>query len=226
MTPTEPAVAHFQEELSLLKTHLLSMGRAGRGARPRRDGGAVDRDRGPLREVEAGDEPVNRLHVQIDSFAFKLLALHQPVVADLRAVVAAIKINSDLDASGTWPSTLPRPPAATSTTRRSSRSLTCREWQPSRRACCAMRWICTSGGTWASPATCWDATTDSKTQIFRELLSYMLEEPAKISAPALELIRISRHFERIGDHATNVAEDVIFMVSAEDVRHAVKEPGI
>jgi phosphate transport system protein len=60
-----------------------------------------------------------------------------------------------------------------------------------------------------------------KTQIFRELLSHMLENPEKI-APALDLVLVSRHLERIGDHATNVAEDVIFMVSAEDVRHALK----
>ena len=53
-----------------------------------------------------------------------------------------------------------------------------------------------------------------KTQVFRELLTYMLQDPATIE-PALDLILISRHLERIGDHATNVAEDVIFMVSAQ-----------
>jgi phosphate transport system protein len=57
-----------------------------------------------------------------------------------------------------------------------------------------------------------------KTQIFRELISYMLADPSKIE-PALDLILISRHLERIGDHATNIAEDVIFMVLARDVRH-------
>jgi phosphate transport system protein len=57
-----------------------------------------------------------------------------------------------------------------------------------------------------------------KTQIFRELLTYMLQDPATIE-PALDLILISRHLERIGDHATNVAEDVIFIISARDVRH-------
>jgi phosphate transport system protein len=57
-----------------------------------------------------------------------------------------------------------------------------------------------------------------KTQVFRELLTYMLQDPTTIE-PALDLILISRHLERIGDHATNVAEDVIFMVSARDVRH-------
>ena len=63
-----------------------------------------------------------------------------------------------------------------------------------------------------------------KTQVFRELLTYMLQDPTTIE-PALDLILISRHLERIGDHATNVAEDVIFMVSARDVRHHAGEVG-
>jgi phosphate transport system protein len=57
-----------------------------------------------------------------------------------------------------------------------------------------------------------------KTQVFRDLLTYMLQSPQTIE-PALDLILVSRHLERIGDHATNIAEDVIFMVSAKDVRH-------
>ena len=70
-----------------------------------------------------------------------------------------------------------------------------------------------------------DDTLDAlKTQIFRELLTYMLQDPATIE-PALDLILISRHLERIGDHATNVAEDVIFMVSARDVRHHARRDG-
>jgi phosphate transport system protein len=61
-----------------------------------------------------------------------------------------------------------------------------------------------------------------KTLVFRELLTHMLRDQATIE-PALDLILVSRHLERIGDHATNVAEDVIFMVSARDVRHHQKD---
>ena len=63
-----------------------------------------------------------------------------------------------------------------------------------------------------------DRLDELKTQIFRELLTFMLSDPSTIE-PSLDLILISRHLERIGDHATNIAEDVIFMVSARDVRH-------
>ena len=67
-----------------------------------------------------------------------------------------------------------------------------------------------------------DRLDELKTQIFRELLTYMLQDPTTIE-PALDLILISRHLERIGDHATNIAEDVIFIVSAKDVRHHASE---
>ena len=71
-----------------------------------------------------------------------------------------------------------------------------------------------------------DDTLDSlKTLIFRELLTIMLNDPSTIEG-ALDLILVSRHLERIGDHATNVAEDVIFMVSARDVRHHAPEPDL
>jgi phosphate transport system protein len=71
-----------------------------------------------------------------------------------------------------------------------------------------------------------DDTLDSlKTLIFRELLTIMLKDPSTIEG-ALDLILVSRHLERIGDHATNVAEDVIFMVSARDVRHHAPEPTV
>ena len=94
-------------------------------------------------------------------------------------------------------------------------------WPRSHRRCCAMRSTPTSGATlrWRKRVLDADDGLDAlKTQVFRELLTYMLQDPATIE-PALDLILISRHLERIGDHATNIAEDVIFMVLAKDVRH-------
>src|SRR5207249_7008808 len=69
-----------------------------------------------------------------------------------------------------------------------------------------------------------DTLDDLKTQIFRERLTYILQDPTTIE-PALDLILVSRHLERIGDHATNIAEDVIFIVSARDVRHHAADTG-
>jgi phosphate transport system protein len=72
---------------------------------------------------------------------------------------------------------------------------------------------------------CDDELDALKTQVFRDLLNYMLKDPGTIE-PSLDLILISRHLERIGDHATNIAEDVIFMVLAKDVRHHSGEQGV
>jgi len=227
MTPTAPVVPHFQEELGLLKTHLLSMGGLAEERLRAAMAGLVDRDLGPLREVEAGDGPLNRLHIDIDSFAFRLLALHQPMATDLRAVVAAIKINSDLERVGDL---------AVNIAEAARRYLDFTPVKPlldlPRMADIAQGMLRDALDSYvrrdislARTVLQRDDELDAlKTQVFRELLSYMFQEPAKI-APSLELILISRHLERIGDHATNIAEDVIFMVSAEDVRHAAREPG-
>jgi phosphate transport system protein len=69
-----------------------------------------------------------------------------------------------------------------------------------------------------SVLNCDDELDTLKTMVFRELLTHMLRDQSTIE-PGLDLILVSRHLERIGDHATNVAEDIIFMVSAKDVRH-------
>ena len=66
-----------------------------------------------------------------------------------------------------------------------------------------------------------DRLDQLKDQVFRELLTYMLGDPGTIE-PAIDLILISRHLERIGDHATNIAEDVIFIAEARDVRHRAR----
>ena len=70
-----------------------------------------------------------------------------------------------------------------------------------------------------------DVLDNLKDQVFRDLLQIMIREPQTVE-PGLDLILISRHLERVGDHATNIAEDVIFMVLAKDVRHHINEPGV
>ena len=175
-----------------------------------------------------GDEPVNDLHIEIDDRCFKLLALHQPMAVDLRAIVAAVKINTDLERVGDLAVNIAeagkrylqhatgqaadRHPAH-GRHRAGDAARRARRLRPPRHR----RWPRRS-------STEDDALDALKTQIFRELLTYMLQDPATIE-PALDLILISRHLERIGDHATNVAEDVIFMVSARDVRHQPLDPG-
>jgi phosphate transport system protein len=217
----ERVVRHFQEELEGLKERLLAMG----GLAEERVRVSVqalsDRDLGAVQAILTGDEPINDLHIEVDDRCFKLLALHQPMAADLRTIVAAVKINTDLERVGDL---------AVNVAEAGKRYLQHPPVKPlidiPRMGDMAMVMLRDSldafvrrDVTLAEAVLVKDDTLDAlKTQIFRELLTYMLQDPATIE-PALDLILISRHLERIGDHATNIAEDVIFMVSAKDVRH-------
>jgi phosphate transport system protein len=223
----ERLIPHFQEELDQLKARLLEMGglaedrvRAALEALVQRDQEQVDR-------VLAGDGPINRLHIEIDSRCFKLLALHQPMAVDLRAIVAAVKINTDLERVGDMAINIAE------AVRRYLRHPPVKELiDIPRMGEIAQRMLRNSLDAFvrrdldlAQGVLNEDDRLDAlKTQVFRELLTYMLQDPSTIE-PSLDLILISRHIERIGDHATNIAEDVIFMVSARDVRHHANEIG-
>ena len=91
---------HFQEELEALQGAPARDGRAGRGARARGRQGLVDARPALIDKVLRGDEPINALHIEVDNRCFTLLALHQPMATDLRAIVAAVKINTDLERVG------------------------------------------------------------------------------------------------------------------------------
>jgi phosphate transport system protein len=221
----ERVTRHFEEELEMLQQRLLSMG----GLAEDRMGDSVkavtERDPVLVERILVGDEPINALHIEIDDRCFKLLALRQPMAADLRAIVAAVKINTDLERVGDL---------AVNIAEAAKRYLRHAPIKPlidiPRMGEIAQRMLRDALDSFvrrdtrlAEAVLAADDTLDTlKTQIFRDLLTFMLSEPSTIE-PALDLILISRHLERIGDHATNIAEDVIFMVSARDVRHHVAD---
>jgi phosphate transport system protein len=183
--------------------------------------GLVDRDLTVIERVMAGDAAINHLHIEIDDRCFKLLALHQPMAVDLRAIVAAVKINTDLERVGDL---------AVNIAEASIRYL---QHPPVKELIDIPRMAEIAQGMLrealdafvrrdlAMAQTVLDRDDELdmlKTLVFRELLDHMLQDQSTIE-PSLDLILVSRHLERIGDHATNVAEDVIFLVSAKDVRH-------
>ena len=212
---------HFQEELEQLKTRLLEMGGLAEEQVRLAMQGLVDRDRDRLDRVLTHDGPVNALHIEIDKRCFTLLALYQPMAVDLRAIVAAVKINTDLERVGDLAINV-----AEAALRYVGHPPVKKLIDIPRMATIAQRMLREALDAFVRRDTDLaqhvldedDALDDLKSQIFRELLTYMLQDAATIE-PALDLILVSRHLERIGDHATNVAEDVIFMVSAKDVRH-------
>jgi phosphate transport system protein len=216
---------HFQEELEQLKTRLLEMGGLAEEQVRLAVKALTERDRELVAQALNGDEPINRLHIEIDGRCFMLLALHQPMAVDLRAIVAAVKINTDLERVGDLAINI-----AEAARRYVQHAPVKKLIDIPRMATIAQNMLRDSLDAFVRRDTDLaqrvlnedDKLDDLKTQIFRELLTSMLQDPGTIEG-ALDLILISRHLERIGDHATNIAEDVIFMVSARDVRHHASE---
>jgi phosphate transport system protein len=216
---------HFEDELRSLKNRLLSMG-ALVEERVRQAVQALMERRPELAEsVIAGDQEVNDLQIEIDDRCLKLLALQQPMASDLRLITAAMKINADLERIGDQAVNiaenaavlLSHPPlkplldlprmaeAAQHMTRDSLDAFVKRDSALARRVLERD-----------------DEVDRLKDQNFRVLLTYMMADPGTIER-ALALILVSRNLERIADHATNIAEDVIFLVEAKDVRHHHEE---
>jgi phosphate transport system protein len=219
------SVRHFEEELGTLQTRLLEMGGLAEERVRASVQGLVSRDVAVTERVMRGDEPINQLHVEIDERCFRLLALYQPMATDLRSIVAAVKINSDLERVGDLAVNI-----AEAARRYTLHPPVKQLIDIPRMGDIAQSMLHDALDSYVKRDTtlaravlkCDDELDALKTQVFRELLTYMLSDPSTIE-PALDLILVSRHLERIGDHATNVAEDVIFMVSAQDVRHHTRD---
>ena len=221
MAASEAHGRHFQDELEQLKARLLEMGGLAEEQVRLAVKALVHRDRDLIAQVLIGDDPLNALHIEVDNRCFTLLALYQPMAVDLRAIVAAVKINTDLERVGDLAINI-----AEAAQRYVGHPPVKKLIDIPRMANIAQGMLRDALDAFVRRDTALaqsvldqdDELDALKTQIFRELLTYMLADPSTIE-PALDLILVSRHLERIGDHATNVAEDVIFMVSARDVRH-------
>ena len=217
----ERVVRHFQDELEALQARLLEMGGLAEERVRAAVQGIVTRDMQIIDRVMRGDEPINALHIEIDDRCFRLLALHQPMATDLRAIVAAVKINTDLERVGDL---------AVNIAEAASRYLghppvkqlidipQMGEIAQGMLRDALDGYVRRDTGLAQQVLNEDDRLDGLKTHVFRELLNIMLHDATTVE-PSIDLILVSRHLERIGDHATNIAEDVIFMVSALDVRH-------
>lgn len=226
----DPHVArHFVEELNQLTRRLLTMGLLVEDRIRLAIQALVDRNASLANQVIEGDGEINRFQVEIDDRAFKLLALHQPMAVDLRSILAALKINTDLERVGDL---------AVNIAEATARYLGDPQVAPilgdiPQMAELARAMLHDALDTYVSRGTLAaqkvldrdDALDAVNMKVFRDLLDCMLQN-ANTTGPALNLILIARHLERVGDHATNIAEDVIFIVAGRDVRHPARRPSL
>ncbi len=217
-------IRQYEEELRVLRTDLLKMG----GLVERQIADAVDslvnRKSDEAREVIARDAEVNRMDVDIDAMCLRILALRSPAASDLRFITTGLKINYDLERIGDLAVNI------------CERALELNE-EPilkpyidiPRMASIAESMVKDSLDAFvrgdcdlAQQVIERDDEVDQLNgQIFRELLTYMAEDPHTIGR-ATRILFISKYLERIADHATNIGEMVVFMVKGKTIRHMDK----
>ena len=220
---------HFQQELNKLKENLLQMAGLAERAISNAVEALVKRDTALAERTIAEDEKINHMEIVIDDWCLKLLALHQPMAADLRFITSAMRINTELERIGDQavniaervislnqePQLKPYidiPRMAEITQSMVKDVLDAFVTQNSKLA----RSVCEQD----------DLVDGLNDQVFREMLTFMMSDPQTITR-AVHLMIVCRCLERIGDHATNIAEDVIFMLDARVIKHYadVKEGG-
>ncbi|MFA5138228.1 MAG: phosphate signaling complex protein PhoU [Elusimicrobiota bacterium] len=219
---------HFEEVEEELKKRLLSMGSLVEEMIGSAVQGLVKRDAGMFDAVKSGEDKVNRLHIEVDDSCLKLIALHQPAAADLRFIVAALKINSDLERIGDQAVNISQNAAVLS----GLPPLEKRLLDIPRMAELAQGMVKDSLDAFVrkdvdlarSVISRDDAEDRLKSEAFHELLHLMQTDSSSVER-ALCLILIARNLERIADHATNIGEDVIFMALGKDIRHRAEQEG-
>jgi len=212
---------HYSGQLADIRELVLRMGGLAEQMTRRVIHALVQRDADILAEVRGMESQINQLHVEIDEACLELIALRQPAAVDLRFITAAMKIIVDMERIGDQ---------AINITERAESLLAVPPLKPlidiPRMADIAQEMLKASLDAYvngddnlAYQTILKDDEVDQlKDQVFRELLTFMMSDPTTIPR-AMDLILVSRHIERIADHATNICEDVIFMVKGKDVRH-------
>lgn len=227
MDSTQPQHTNrqYEEELRGLRTGLIKMGGLVESQIAEAIEALIERDTERARATIARDTEVNRMDVENDELAIRLLALHQPAASDLRFITTSLKITTDLERIGDNAVNIcervlelnqepqikpyidiPRMAAITQSMVRDSVDAFMRD-----------------DTELAGEVIDRDDEVDGLNyQIYRELLGYMVEDPSMISR-ATRVLFVSKNLERVADHATNIAEMVVYMVKGRTIRHTEKK---
>ncbi|MBI4343149.1 MAG: phosphate signaling complex protein PhoU [Candidatus Omnitrophica bacterium] len=214
---------HADQEFDELKQELVQMATLAEAAIGSAIQSLLLRDTAMAAEVMRSDEVINRLELVIDERCLRMLALYQPEASDLRFIAMALKINNDLERIGDQAVNIAErslelfkePPLKPLVDIPQLTQLVQAMLKQSvdafvRRDTALARSICQRD----------DEVDALDEQVFRELLTYMMQDHRAITR-AVNLILVSRHLERVADHATNIAEDVIYLVEGQQIKHNV-----
>lgn len=216
---------HIDQELSTLKEQLIRMASLTETAIGQAIKALVVRDAELARQVISSDNAINMLEIEIDEICLKILALHHPEASDLRFITMVFKINSELERMGDLAVNIaertldllkepllkplidiPRmAEQAQGMVKDSMDAFIRKEGELAREVCRRD-----------------DQVDKLNDQLFRELLTYMFQDPRTIER-AVGLILVGRHLERIADHATNVAEDAYYLAEGQTIKHHVAD---
>lgn len=214
---------HFDDELKSLKEKILRMGGLAEEQVQGSLRALIERDSDLARKIIENDRRVNALDVEVDEDCLRLLALQQPTARDLRFITTAMKISTELERISDLAENIceraielneePQLKPYIDIPRMANWSL--------RMVKEALDAFVTGDATLARKVCTDDDFVDDLThQLFRELLSFMLENPKTITR-AIRITFIAKYLERIADHATNVAELVVYMVEGKIIRHTL-----
>jgi phosphate transport system protein len=228
MTPPDaaPGFRHFHEQLDVLKDRLMTMSERAEGLVDLAVDALLKHDKDRADAVIAGDREVDTLEVEVENLAVGLLALQQPMARDLRFIISAIKISSDLERVGdhavniaqcalrlvAMRSTITPDPEIEDMARRARQMLSD-----------ALDAFIRADGVLGREVCKADDQVDAlQNSVFRILLTHMMADARTIN-PSLELLLVGRNLERIADLATNIGEDAVFLAEGKQIKHRFEE---
>lgn len=216
---------HLQRDLDQLSKDVLSLGGRVEEAINKAITSLLERRTDLAQQVIQGDAVIDAREVEIEEECLKLLALHQPVAADLRFVVAVLKVNNDLERMGDHAATIASRAKYLSTHMPIHASGSVREMAEGvRRMVSACLDSLVNHDTAKAREVCRldDEIDDANRRLFVEIQHAMMKDPDSVKR-CVRILSVTKQLERIGDLATNIAQDVIFMVEGELVRHTAPD---
>ena len=221
MPESQHTRTHYERLLRELKNRLLIMGSKAESMISDSIRSFVDRRATLAADVIERDDEIDRLELEIDDLCYEILALEQPVACDLRILATALKIVKDLERIGDIAVNIAERVLELTQEPELKRLIDLQMMADAAQKILkeSLDAFVDSDADLAEKIIFNDKLVDAMyEQVFRKMLTYMLEDPRSISR-ALKLIFIAKHLERVGDHSANIAEMVVFLVRGQDIRH-------